>query len=564
MKKTIRINISGLIFNIDEDAFDKLQQYLNSINRQFVDTEEGKEIISDVETRIAELFQERNGDRKEVINLPDIDYVIEILGKPEDFEEPAEVESEHEPVIYQRKGTRRMYRDPDNKILSGLSSGLANYFGIDPIIVRVIFILMALFYGTSILVYIILWIVTPEAKTRSQKLEMKGQDINLSNIETSIKNEFNQVKSNLKSFKNSKNFQNYRSNAGDVLNTFWKASGAVIKIALILFGVLFLIIGMGLLGAMTGLYFFDNTFLSPLSWNNVSFSIKEFISLFTDNFNARVMMITSYLIILIPVISIIYFGIRFIFKFKTKNKYIGVYAGALWTVSLLLLIISSIKIAYGLRVHEEMNQTYKIDLKNSDTIYVELHRNDPLDDWNYNKARFNKVYLEFDNDKPKLYGQPNFYIEKSLGQETEMVVSRHSNGINSQEAIKFAKSIEYDWQQSDSIIFLRRYFGITGENKLRNQKLYATLKIPVGKVVYFGKNMDLLCSYIENTYGYSCDEMTGQYWIMTEQGLKSMNEKHFDNENLEDNQDSLKIISQDKTIQIQKEIEDMKAELDSM
>ena len=85
MKKTIRINISGLIFNLDEDAYSKLQQYLNSITNKFLNTEEGNEVIADVEARIAELFQEKVGDRKEVINLGDIDYIIGIMGKPEDF-----------------------------------------------------------------------------------------------------------------------------------------------------------------------------------------------------------------------------------------------------------------------------------------------------------------------------------------------------------------------------------------------------------------------------------------------------------------------------------------------
>ncbi|NJO90603.1 MAG: hypothetical protein HC831_17820 [Chloroflexia bacterium] len=120
MKKTIRINISGLIFNIDEDAFEKLQQYLNSITKKFINTEEGNEIIADVEARIAELFQERIGDRKEVVNLPDVEHVMEVMGLPEDFEDE-ELEQISQEESQQKKAGRKIYRDPDNRVISGLA-----------------------------------------------------------------------------------------------------------------------------------------------------------------------------------------------------------------------------------------------------------------------------------------------------------------------------------------------------------------------------------------------------------------------------------------------------------
>ncbi len=111
MKKTVRINISGLIFNIDEDAYNKLQQYLNSITRKFLNTEEGNEIIADVEARIAELFQEKIGDRKEVISTTDVEYIIEVMGAPEEFEEVADDEEAPVEEHASKKGSRRIYRD---------------------------------------------------------------------------------------------------------------------------------------------------------------------------------------------------------------------------------------------------------------------------------------------------------------------------------------------------------------------------------------------------------------------------------------------------------------------
>jgi len=569
MKKTIRINISGYIFNIDEDAYERLQHYLNSINKQFVDTNEGNEIIADVESRIAELFQERIGDRKEVINLTDIEYITEIMGKPEDFEDlQDESQDQPNPEIQSKKTSRRIYRDPENRVLSGLSAGLGNYFGIDPTIVRVIFVLMTLFYGTSFLVYIILWIFTPEAKTRTQKLEMRGQDINLSNIESSIKSEFRQVQNNFSKWKKSRNREKLNSNINEMIKYSWKTFGIFFKIVLIIIGIFFLLTGIGLLGAMTGLFFFNNTILSPLSWNNISFPIKEIIALFTDRFNANVFMISSYLLVLVPVVSIIYFGLRFIFKFKTKNKYIGLYAGSTWLVSLLVLIVSSVKIAYEMRTQQEITQTYSIEKKSTDTLYLELSDNLNNEYWNNKNIRFGDIGLSFDDKVPTFYGKPSLSIEKSENNLTEFSITKMSHGMNDQEAVKYAKNIEYEWQQDDSIIYFHRYFQLAGNKKLRNQRLNATLKIPVGKVVYIGKNINLLCSYIENKDDYDSDEMVGHYWVMTFEGLQLYGESKMPNNFEEsDNEQNIKIdtISGFKNKEnVNKEIEDMKAELDSM
>jgi phage shock protein PspC (stress-responsive transcriptional regulator) len=565
MKKTFRINISGVIFNIDDDAYEKLKQYLNSITRQFIDSTEGNEIITDVECRIAELFQEKIADRKEAITLPDIDYIIEVMGKPEDFDSEENEEPEYQPEMETnaKKTPKRIYRDPDNKIVSGLSGGLGTYFNIDPVIVRVIFVLMSLFYGTSILIYIILWIVIPEAKTRSQKLEMRGKDITLSNIETSIKNEFKEVKSNFENWNKSKQYNKLNTFVQEAIESFKRLFGAGFKVFAIGFGIFFLILGVIILGGMTGMYFFGNTFLSPLSWNDIPISIKDFIAYFTDSFNAKVILTTTYLIILIPVLSIIYLGLKGIFRFKAKNKYIGLYGGTLWLVSLLVLIASSVKIAYSNRTGEEMLQTYKLDVKTSDTLYVELFKNETNQDYCSNKIRMNAVFLDFSEKQTRLLGKSVFTIEKSGNSDIEMVVSRYSSGLNAQDALQHAKNIVYDWQQEDSTIYLGPFFQIRGELKFRDQKLKATLKIPEGQVIYLGHNIDLLCSYITNVSGYSCDEMAGQYWRMTKDGLELLNEKP-ETENTEELiiSDSLKV--QVSPNELKKEIDEMKAELDSM
>ena len=185
MKITENINLAGLIFTIDQDALLKLQNYLNSIERYFAIKEEGKEVVADIEGRIAELFETKINKSKEVIVIEDVNQIIGIMGMPEEFMNEAQTESKNS-ASYTEGGTKRLYRSYDDKVIGGVCGGLAAYFNIDPVIFRLIFVL-ALFFSIGFLIYIILWIVLPEARTFAQKLEMKGYRVSVSTIHENVK-----------------------------------------------------------------------------------------------------------------------------------------------------------------------------------------------------------------------------------------------------------------------------------------------------------------------------------------------------------------------------------------
>jgi phage shock protein PspC (stress-responsive transcriptional regulator) len=198
MKKTLSINLSGMVFDIDDDAYRELQIYLTQIESHFADAEESKEILADIEARIAELFKEKVNGSKQVIIIEDVEEVIKILGRPEEIGESVDSSEESKRDRFGPSGYRRIYRDPDNRILGGVCSGMGAYFHIDPIIIRIIFVIGTLIgIGTGLIIYLILWIVIPEAKTTVQKLEMKGEPVNISNIGKSVKEEFNRVRKNM-------------------------------------------------------------------------------------------------------------------------------------------------------------------------------------------------------------------------------------------------------------------------------------------------------------------------------------------------------------------------------
>jgi phage shock protein PspC (stress-responsive transcriptional regulator) len=193
MKKTFTINISGTVFHIEEDAYEVLQKYLVNLKNHFGNEEEGKEILADIEARIAEIFTGKSLEENKVITLGWVEQVIAVMGTPEDFVEEEALEDE--PYTAQRKTKRRLYRDPDSRVIGGVCGGLGAYFNIDPVVLRIIFVvLIFVTTGAALLAYFILWIAVPKAVTTAQRLEMRGQEATVKNIEKSIREEVREVK----------------------------------------------------------------------------------------------------------------------------------------------------------------------------------------------------------------------------------------------------------------------------------------------------------------------------------------------------------------------------------
>ena len=195
MKITVSINLGGYSFNIDEDAYAELKHYLKNLELHFAGEESSSEILSDIETRMAELFRTKITSYKQVINMEDVRQVISVLGTPEDISDNNGPTAQEK---FSSPGYHRMYRDPDHRVIGGVCSGMGAYWDIDPVIVRIIFVALALGGGLGLLVYLILYIVIPEAKTTAQKIEMRGNPVNIHNIKDSVKKEFDSVRKNMK------------------------------------------------------------------------------------------------------------------------------------------------------------------------------------------------------------------------------------------------------------------------------------------------------------------------------------------------------------------------------
>jgi phage shock protein PspC (stress-responsive transcriptional regulator) len=195
MKITVSVNLGGYFFNIDEDAYAELKMYLRNLELHFAREESSSEILSDIETRMAELFRTKITSYKQVINIEDVRQAISVMGTPEDISDSDEPNAREKSSS---RGYHRMYRDTDNRVIGGVCSGMGAYWDIDPVILRIIFIALILAGGIGVVVYLILYIVLPEAKTTAQKIEMKGEPVNIHNIKEAVKKEFDSVRKNMK------------------------------------------------------------------------------------------------------------------------------------------------------------------------------------------------------------------------------------------------------------------------------------------------------------------------------------------------------------------------------
>jgi len=194
MKKTFSVNLGNRVYNIDDDAYMHLKEYLDRIESYFSDEKEREDIINDIEMRLSELFSERLSQNRQVITLADVENAIRIMGDPHEI---GGEKGKTEPGRSRDERTnrrRRLYRDPDNRVFGGVCGGLGSFLEIDPVILRVILVVLFFVFGFGLLVYLIMWIVVPEARTTAQKLEMRGDSVNASNIGNFFREEFDSVK----------------------------------------------------------------------------------------------------------------------------------------------------------------------------------------------------------------------------------------------------------------------------------------------------------------------------------------------------------------------------------
>lgn len=248
MNKTVNINLGGMFFHIDEDAYQKLTRYFDAIKRSLSNSSGHDEIIKDIEMRVSELLTDKQKSDKHVIGLKDVDEVIAVMGQPEDYIIEDDLKEAQTNNNASNRRSKKLYRDKEKGMIGGVASGLGHYFGIDAVWIRIVLILLVFAgFGTGILAYIILWVVTPEAITTSEKLEMTGEPVNISNIEKKVREEFESVSGKLKNVDYDKYGNQIKTGASKLGNSFGDFIMSVFKVFAKFLGIILIISGFAVL-----------------------------------------------------------------------------------------------------------------------------------------------------------------------------------------------------------------------------------------------------------------------------------------------------------------------------
>ncbi|MFA5045475.1 MAG: DUF2807 domain-containing protein [Paludibacter sp.] len=356
MKKTLTVNLNNIVFHIDDDAYEMLQTYLSEIAEHFKSDEEKKEIMNDIEARIAELFTEKLQKNKNVINLIDVQEIIEIMGKPSQYADEDE-EAEAPKSDRKQHKSRRFYRDPENAILGGIASGIAAYFGWDVTVIRVILVaLVLLSVGNIIPLYIIMWFIAPQAVTASQRLEMQGEDVTVNNIKTELNNAKNYVESD-----------KFKQTARTVGEKIFEILRLFFKVVFGFVGGVLGLVGVIMVGLLIMLLFF--LIFEPALFNSFApglFSNWELIS--PDN--AILIFISLILVIGCPIFMLIYWGTRMISGNHNSSRTASLVVLILWLAGLFMFYSVGAKSILHLN-HTNNHHPFYMNWSDSDSPRVD-------------------------------------------------------------------------------------------------------------------------------------------------------------------------------------------------
>ena len=364
MKKVVKVSIGNLAFTIDEDGYELLKAYLGELNAHYRSKQNGDEIIEGIEERMAELFLERSG-KDAVVSMQVVKDVINILGRPDIIDEEtgtSEFETNQERVT--RPTPKRLYRDPDHKVLGGVCSGLATYLNLDRILVRIIFFLLFLGFSSVgfhhgsgsliVLMYIVLWIVIPEARTVEQRCAMHGESPDLSHIQKRVEDGANQVGSGLR---------RVGSQGGAIVNSIFSVILKVIAVFLVIFSV-------------SGILFLSFLLLGAEIFQGViPFDLFNYVNLGFEN--TIWLKITFLMVMFLPLVGMLYGGIQILFNFKSPKLRPGLIIFILWIISGIAFTILAITASrpYWNEARESTSLPIRADI---DTLYLKFESSEKM------------------------------------------------------------------------------------------------------------------------------------------------------------------------------------------
>ncbi len=520
MDKTININIAGILFQIEEDAYGMLRDYLQALNNRFKNVAGGVETVGDIESRIAEIFETQKGTAG-IISASGVEAMITIIGKPEDFDN-IDAEPEHDGYTYQKK---RMYRNPDDMVLSGVCGGIGAYLNTDPVLFRILFVLFTFSFGVGIFLYLALWIALPPANTDTRKREMYGKSY--PSVMLHKKHADINYPSDIPSY--DKGYYN-TSRIGNAINEVFRALGRLfyltLRIVLILLGVSLVLLGALLILSLIMLLVFKY----PASISSSAFDmnliyLSDFLKFVVNPVLVPWIMGLTVVILVIPMTALIYWGVKMIFWFRAKDGIFSLVAFVLWIM--LIAILAVILFNEGISFADTgKSSVQKVIAPVPDTLYIKTgKRTSELNADKQIKFKEEGYNIMIDNEKNELYILPYLKVFDSEGKNAYVELRKRSSGRNERDAMKKTEDLIYNFSIKKDTLILDEYFTIPSGRKWSADNVGINLYMPAGSVLKFDEpSLSLLHCYISGEYYESeSKRYTGEFdniWIVTRDGLE--------------------------------------------
>ncbi|MGA1546200.1 MAG: PspC domain-containing protein [Flavobacteriaceae bacterium] len=519
MNKTININLANTFFHIDETAYEVLKSYLKKLEKAFQKTQGKEEILRDIEVRIAELFQERKQSKEQVISIEDVESVIETLGQPEDFITDTE-EDFKESFKENRNPNRKLYRDPDDKYIGGVTSGLGYFFGIDTSWIRILWLVFSLFSaGTLILIYLVLWIVIPEAKTTAEKLKMKGEPINISTIEKKIKEEFEEVSSKIKDIDYQKATSSLKKKSTTFFSFLERILSLIPKLIFKIIGVVFVLVSsLSLFGIVIGTLLF--LVFGTIEWP-FDFYFNNYI---TSPYTAFGFWVALLLLVLIPFLLLFSLGIRLLKRnsivFSRVSRIILL---SFWFLALVTVLFFGLREVRSHSVTATKTDRFELSYSKNDTLTIlkkEPLASKEVELWNFERKGI------FKNRDKSQWIKKNLQLSvlKSSKYHSYLEVNYTADGSSYENAQSNAKAIQYNWEEVEKKLLLNSKWTIKEDTPFQNQKVHLKLYLVEGQIFRLDSSLKkILSSSLMNNYNLTKDQMMGKLWLMGNDALLCLN-----------------------------------------
>lgn len=475
MNKTVNINLGGMFFHIDEDAYQKLTRYFDAIKRSLSNSSGQDEIIKDIEMRVSELLTEKQKTEKHVVGLKDVDEVIAVMGQPEDYRIDEEGIGTTSTNYSSSTSTasRKLYRDKEGGMIGGVLAGLGHYFGIDKVWLRIFFLIMFFAWGTGVLAYIILWIVMPEAVTTAEKLEMTGEPVTISNIEKKVREEFENVSDKFKNANYDEMGNRVKTGAEKIGSSLSDFIIAVLRVFSKILGVILIIAGLCILAALfIAVFTLGSSSLIDVPWQG-----------FIEAGNFTDYPVWTFGLIMFFAVGIPFFFLALLgFKLLSPNlKSIGNIAKstllAIWIIAVSLAIAIGLKQATAFAVDGRVVKKENINLNPTDTLLIKFKHNDYFAK-SINEHNDFKITLDSTGVDVIYSNNVSFKIAQTDNKLPYIQIEKEAKGKTLFEAKQRAEKIKYSYKIIGNELILDNYLLTELKEKFRNQEIEITLYLP--------------------------------------------------------------------------------------